>query len=1266
MSSFARCVLTTTPDGRPLVGIDIEMVRTDTMAIVQVVQTTKTGTAQFTTAPPAPFFFRPRIIRKDWSLQVTSFGGGRSLYDRVVDPAGQGTDLTIADAVASLPAAGGTIGVVTGTYQGTAALTIPAGASVVIEGIGHGIIEDISSTPDMAVKIKNDNILGYTGVVIAVGIGAQLTLRGVEVIQERNADAITGATVSTIVLEDSYVHVDAGSNQAIDSSYMIRIHRSIVSSTGDVFDPVGAYVECSESRLVATGSTWNGAFGTCIFEKCIMTDFRCTSGTISSDLRIEDCTVREGITVTGQAHTDIQIIGCDVDGGAADAIIVGNTTTANYKRLIIANNTLHTTGGHGIHITGYVLGGAISGNTCNGNAAGYTVTTDNAAYLSNTVFGANTHDGTMLGTYGPLITASAITVPHNLLDGVVHSDTLLGVVLDGDMIIGNVTPKWSRVAITIPGAAALMNVWGIVTGELRGSWKALFDATNPADIGAAASPGTATIAAHRDHIHTDTLRHAAVTLSVEADTLLGLTTQQITLDTQAANTVFAGRADAGVAVAPTFRSLVALDIPDISGTYMTPGAHTAIGDSAPHHAAVTLAASAAVLMDLTGQAISLDTQAANTFFAGRADVGAAQAPTFRAIVALDLAAGAPSGKFLKDDMTWATPAGGAGGHVIQEEGTPLTARANLNFVGAGITATDGGAGPDSTIVTLAGVLLAAGTVALTGNWNPGAFIVGNYDFTAKPAALYVGDANCSLTLEAGGPALVMDSGLDFMGYVRASNYFNFSTGGVEGLQISSTFLRAVGYARVGSLAAPTNTTAGDLTVGRVLIGADGAFVAGTPLLQVGGAVAITGHIALGNSSTIQTPWVVNLTEIITSGTTTSRYGLYLDLAYAGASYPSMYGEYVFVRDQHTSVNTTPLIGGLGFVVSYESANNITDVYGVYGRLTSEATGAGTWTRGTCFYAWGGYSGSVPATVYGMRVIANLAPADVTTGYGVRVEALAAATSTGLYIAALAGATANYGVDIAALAGAGINIGIRNATPNAIQLTGTDCYIDQKNVATIANITTPAAGYLRQYGRLNADLAGATNFKTAWAKDENGFESSMSLRARSMWPKPLTMPTAVAGVAMVSGTAHLGFVEVPFPIKVNKILYNVSAAGGNAANIIRIAIYSEDGQQKYIDATDAVGTNTGVRTIDITDTTLAPGVYLVLIKYSVYSTTVNTVSRYTYDTTMTAHIASEPDWSGTLTSANGAAPATIDPTALTTVAGALIPVLRFLGTALGTD
>jgi hypothetical protein len=63
--------------------------------------------------------------------------------------------------------------------------------------------------------------------------------------------------------------------------------------------------------------------------------------------------------------------------------------------------------------------------------------------------------------------------------------------------------------------------------------------------------------------------------------------------------------------------------------------HTAIGDSAPHHAAVTLAADADELLSLTGQAIGFDTQTANQVLAGPT-TGAAADPDFRALVAADI------------------------------------------------------------------------------------------------------------------------------------------------------------------------------------------------------------------------------------------------------------------------------------------------------------------------------------------------------------------------------------------------------------------------------------------------------------------------------------------------------------------------------------------------------------------------------------------------------------------------------------------------------
>ncbi len=62
-----------------------------------------------------------------------------------------------------------------------------------------------------------------------------------------------------------------------------------------------------------------------------------------------------------------------------------------------------------------------------------------------------------------------------------------------------------------------------------------------------------------------------------------------------------------------------------------------------------------------------------------------------------------------------THAGGTAGHVIQDEGTPLTQRANLNFVGADVAATDD-AGNNATVVTIthSGFPRVTDTVALTG------------------------------------------------------------------------------------------------------------------------------------------------------------------------------------------------------------------------------------------------------------------------------------------------------------------------------------------------------------------------------------------------------------------------------------------------------------------------------------------------------------------------------------------------------------------------
>jgi hypothetical protein len=86
--------------------------------------------------------------------------------------------------------------------------------------------------------------------------------------------------------------------------------------------------------------------------------------------------------------------------------------------------------------------------------------------------------------------------------------------------------------------------------------------------------------------------------------------------------------------------------------------------------------------------------------------------------------GAPGNVLVKNsnadyDTKWAV-GGSGGGHTIQDEGISLTQRGILNFVGASVAVTDGGASADSTIVTISGgsskmrLFLSPGAAEVTG------------------------------------------------------------------------------------------------------------------------------------------------------------------------------------------------------------------------------------------------------------------------------------------------------------------------------------------------------------------------------------------------------------------------------------------------------------------------------------------------------------------------------------------------------------------------
>ena len=69
---------------------------------------------------------------------------------------------------------------------------------------------------------------------------------------------------------------------------------------------------------------------------------------------------------------------------------------------------------------------------------------------------------------------------------------------------------------------------------------------------------------------------------------------------------------------------------------------------------------------------------------GGRDGGADAQADFRAIVAADVGTGTPDGtKFLRDDMSWQTPAGGSGGALSNVITSPTTVNADTSYIVAG-------------------------------------------------------------------------------------------------------------------------------------------------------------------------------------------------------------------------------------------------------------------------------------------------------------------------------------------------------------------------------------------------------------------------------------------------------------------------------------------------------------------------------------------------------------------------------------------------------
>jgi hypothetical protein len=78
------------------------------------------------------------------------------------------------------------------------------------------------------------------------------------------------------------------------------------------------------------------------------------------------------------------------------------------------------------------------------------------------------------------------------------------------------------------------------------------------------------------------------------------------------------------------------------------------------------------------------------------------------------ASGGGTTNFLRADGTWNPPSAASGYATVEDEGTPLTQRTNINFVGAGVTASDSGG---KTIVTIPGGAGSGATGTTTVNFG---------------------------------------------------------------------------------------------------------------------------------------------------------------------------------------------------------------------------------------------------------------------------------------------------------------------------------------------------------------------------------------------------------------------------------------------------------------------------------------------------------------------------------------------------------------------
>jgi hypothetical protein len=496
-----------------MIGVEVEFLSTTTQQLLDTIKTTNAG-GEVTASPVGPFFIRVRVTGNNYKVMVTSNASARTKWDYIVDSGGAGTHTTLFGASGALQAAI--------TAGGNKSIWMNNGETQV------GAPEVITLNSGTVITIAGSGMLTSHTVGNLVPIGQQ-TLTTPSVAAYMFKLASTGAaTVPAIKFINIGFELPAGNTKGIFDGNGSNHYADVE------FDD--CYFDMPASTILENSSNVNGMSAGLFLNHCggnLLALTRYVSGNgsgqqqirmvVNSDLTLNTLYVMKSIFgLLFGAPSRLEFVGSQITLGASQALV--DPALTGGLRLIFRSTRLSYNVAGSTAISGSIKGSSLvmdglyfETSTANTNLLNVTGAGDvsvQGVYGFSTVAEA----GTFITIDASVTRVSALSLgaprwatvytgpagsgyvgAHNILSAA-HGDTLAASIVDGDILIGNVTPNLSRLSIVIP-AANVLNVLGIANGELRPSWKTVLDGTNPADVAAAASPGTSLVLAHRDHVH---------------------------------------------------------------------------------------------------------------------------------------------------------------------------------------------------------------------------------------------------------------------------------------------------------------------------------------------------------------------------------------------------------------------------------------------------------------------------------------------------------------------------------------------------------------------------------------------------------------------------------------------------------------------------------------------------------------------------------------------------------------------------------------------